>query len=226
MRIPYYKAEKGSQKWLQKLINNKPEILDGFISSSITQTSIKKIEWLSSLESDNYSEYRDKSFLERLGLIDLNSKLKLFWPQRGPQWDALGREIDTDTYFLVEAKANVPELFSDCGAKNPSSIELINNSLLTTNKWLNCESYLDCKKGFYQYANRLAHLYFLREIGGKNAYLVFLYFLNDNKHIPTALNEWKTALYIQKRVMGLTHNYSKKGVIEVFVDTRDIIENS
>ncbi len=222
MRIPQPKADKGSQWWLQELINNKPSILDKYIYSSIPQ-DIVKIEWLSPLAIDNYSEYRDTSFLERLGLTKLNTMLKHFWPQRGPQWDALGREVDTGTYFLVEAKANVPELFSDCRAKNPSSIELIDKSLSTTREWLNCECNLDWKKGFYQYANRLAHLYFLRKIGKINAYLIFLYFVNDNTHIHTELNAWKAALYVQKRVMGLSHDYSKNGVVEIFLDINEII---
>lgn len=56
-------------------------------------------------------------------------------------------------------------------------------------------------------------------------HLVFLYFVNDDTHIPTALNAWEAALYVQKRLMGLPQDYSKKGVIEVFIDTHDIIEN-
>ena len=31
----------------------------------------------------------------------------------------------------------------------------------------------------YQYANRLAHLYSLRQMNDIDAYLVFVYFLND-----------------------------------------------
>ena len=32
---------------------------------------------------------------------------------------------------------------------------------------------------FYQYANRLAHLYLLRESNGLDAFLVFVYFVDD-----------------------------------------------
>ena len=37
----------------------------------------------------------------------------------------------------------------------------------------------DWTKCFYQYANRLAHLYFLKELNGIDAALVFVYFTGD-----------------------------------------------
>lgn len=77
----------------------------------------------------------------------------------------------------MEAKANVPESVSFCGAKDKNSLDTISASLAETQRWLNCrDPRIDWKCGFYQYANRLAYLYFLREKAQKEAYLVFLHF--------------------------------------------------
>lgn len=51
-----------------------------------------------------------------------------------------------------------------------------------TKHFLQAEPGCDWTERFYQYANRLAFLYFLREVNGIEAYLVFLYFLNDPHH--------------------------------------------
>ncbi len=48
------------------------------------------------------------------------------------------------------------------------------------------QRFYNLTKGFYQYINRLAHLYLLRVLNKIPAYLVFVYFVNDHTHIPTS----------------------------------------
>jgi hypothetical protein len=48
------------------------------------------IVWMSPKAGDGYAEYRDQAFLDLLGIKPTKTKLKDFWPNRGPQWDALG----------------------------------------------------------------------------------------------------------------------------------------
>jgi len=81
------------------------------------------------LKDDKFAEYRDRAFLERIGLDELSEELQKFWPKNGPQWDALGRTSDEKAVILVEAKANVPELVSFCGAKDRNSLDTISESL-------------------------------------------------------------------------------------------------
>jgi hypothetical protein len=100
---------------------------------------------------------------------------------------------------------------------------MISESLDETQHWLNCRnSLIDWKYGFYQYANRLAHLYFLRQKSSKEAFLLFLYFVNDPTHIPTSLEAWNGALDLQKKLMGLPGESLTGRVIELFIDTQDI----
>jgi len=66
-RIEQPKASKGSQRWLQILVNRCPHLLNEQILPQMGGRGAR-IEWLSPLESDRYAEYRDWAFLERLGL--------------------------------------------------------------------------------------------------------------------------------------------------------------
>ena len=70
-RIVQPRGNKGSLKWIQHIINEKPEILNARINSHLDNDNTKLIEWLSPLKNDDYAEYRDQAFLDRLG-INLN----------------------------------------------------------------------------------------------------------------------------------------------------------
>ena len=50
-----------------------------------------------------------------------------------------GKGDRDDTIFLVEAKANIPEINSSIQAKSARSISKIHNSLLETQKFLKCK---------------------------------------------------------------------------------------
>jgi len=221
MRVPQPEGTKGSLKWIQLLVNDHPAKLDAAISKKL-QLSNPNIQWLSPLKSDQYAEYRDGSFLDILGLGEFKDKLREFWPRNGPQWDALGRCSEEGPYFLVEAKANIPEIMSNLGAKSEHSIALIRKSLAETRKYLRCKDSQLWENGFYQYVNRLAHLYFLRNIGKVDAYLIFVYFLNDPTHIPTSRQQWTGALELQKRLLGLKNHRLRRYVTEIFIDVKEL----
>jgi hypothetical protein len=214
MKIPQGEAKRGSQKWLQHVINGNSAIFSRAVLGRCPELDGAKLEWLSPLQKDDYAEYQDGDFLKLLGLARHASKLHEFWPSRGPVWDGLGRTDDGSGYFLIEAKANVPEIISDCGAKSPRSVEMIETAIRRTQKWLKAESRIDWTKGFYQFANRLAHLYFLNEVAGERAYLINLYFVHDTTHLPTEIEAWEAALTLQKRLMGLDAEQLRGRVID------------
>ena len=102
--------------------------------------------------------------------------------------------------------------------KNKESLKTISKRLDDTQRWLNCRApSIDWKCGFYQYANRLAHLYFLREKAGKEAYLIFLYFIADLTHISASREAWNSALKLQKKLMGLSAKRLTGRVIDLFI---------
>ena len=110
-RIIQPKGTKGSLKWIQEVVNNKPLLLDNPIKKSIGADKKNNIEWLSPKAEDGYAEYRDQAFPDLLGIKLTKTKPQDFWPNRGPQWDALGR-VGNEAYFLAEAKAHISELIS------------------------------------------------------------------------------------------------------------------
>lgn len=220
MKVAQPKGEKGSLKWIQELINNNSELLNKKIQTHIKH-DLSLTEWLSPKKEDGFTEYRDKDFLKVLGIEQYQSRLFDFWPKGGPQWDALGK-TENNFYFIVEAKANIPELTSSCQATSEKSKEKIRNSIIRTKKFLNATSGKNWFNGFYQYANRLCHLYFLRELCGVNAYLILVYFCNDTTHIPTSIEQWKGAMKLQKHLMALTKHRLQKYVIEILIDIEEI----
>ncbi len=212
----------GSLKNLQVVINNKKKYLDAEISKVIGKQM--KIDWRSPLKSDDYAEYRDEDFLEKLGILSkIKYPLSDFWPDNGPQWDALG--VGGDEIILVEAKANIPEMVSSgTGAKNPQSIKKIRNSLDEVKKYLSVSDSIDWTGTFYQYVNRIAHLYYLREKNKIKAHLLFIYFINDVLvNGPKTNDEWLGAIQTMECYLGLAKKHKlRKYIYDIFIDVNDL----
>lgn len=219
-RYPFRKKKtRGSQKWIQRAVNLYPETLDLPIGEKLGDIDI---EWLSPLKSDDYAEYRDKDFLDRLGVKLSLVPLSEFWPTRGgPQWDALAK-TPKGKVFLVEAKAHRSEIASKgTGAKNLSR-EKILRSLETVKKHMGIETNIDWSKKYYQYTNRLAHLYLLRK-NKIEAYLVMVYFLNDMEMKgPTSIHEWRKEIDRMKTSLRITPNNLDEYIVEAFIDVKKL----
>jgi hypothetical protein len=210
-------VEKGSQKWMQKLVNDVPSLLDAQVREKLKFSEEEGIRWLSPLKDDDYAEYRDQGFIDLLGVKLNKICLEDFWSRGGPQWDALGKS-DSGKLFLVEAKSHISELISSIGAKDENSVRRIRRSLKETKDFLNSNVEVDWSRGFYQYANRLAHLYLLRQ-NDLPAYLVFVYFLNDSEMSgPATIDQWKGAIELLHTYLGITRHKLQKYTADVFID--------
>jgi hypothetical protein len=78
--------------------------------------------------------------------------------------------------LLVESKSHVAEIFgSGCGAEAASSISKIERAITTAKEWLHVSPQADWTGPLYQSANRIAHLYFFREVLRIEAWLVNVY---------------------------------------------------
>jgi len=213
---------KGSLKCIQQLVNLHPELFNKKISEELKQTL--NIKWVSPLSNDRYSEYRDKDFLKRIELDPSILKLKLddFWPLRGPQWDALG--VENGKKFIVEAKANLREMFTPPTSATYKSLKLIKKSLNDTKEYLSCNSISNWSSVFYQYTNRLAHLYYLNVKNKVNTFLVFVYFTGDKTvNGPISKDEWIGAITLMKQYLGINKKHKlSKSIVEIFVDKSEI----
>jgi hypothetical protein len=122
--------------------------------------------------------------------------------------------------LLLEAKANVPELALGRSQSGPESSGKISVSLTEVREYLAPRSTADWTSIFFQYANRLAFLYFLRRMNRLPAHLVFVYFVNarDVKG-PTSRAEWEAALTLMYAALGLPKRHRLSPFIHnVFVD--------
>ncbi len=231
-------ANLGSRKWLQVLVNCRPELLSDAIAQRLPEVP-EDIDWRSPCLDDHYAEYRDQSFLDRLADSAYfriperpQQDLADFWPRFGPQWDGMA-VTDTGQILLVEAKSHIPEMVISPGQARGESARLkIQESLATVKTFVKSRAPVDWSTSFYQYANRLAHLYWMRELNGHDAYLVNLYFINDREMDgPRSVAEWQAAIELQDVFLGLKQG-SQVGYaldqwvgafsLKVFIDVNDI----
>jgi len=195
MRIEQPLGSRGSLKWIQRAVARRPDL--------IQPPGLDPVSWLSPLADDNYAEYRDAAFLDRLELGRLSAALAEFWPARGPQWDALGRA--GETVVLVEAKAHAAEFLTPRTRAGGKSLARIQAAFAAVQSDLGLAERRDWTLHFYQYANRLAHLWLLRR-HGVDARLLFVSFLaDDDPHIngPRSPETWSTLFAAADYVLGL-----------------------
>lgn len=230
------KTNKGSQKWMQILVNKHPELLTEVVSAGLPNAP-DSIDWRSPLESDNYKEHRDREFLVKLGksryldnCLPSWGELYKFWPRNGPCWDTHGA-TDKGQILIGEAKSHTKEMQGKgSGAKSLKSIEKIDRSLKETQRFLGGAQTIDwAKSAYFQYANRIAHLYWFHKLNGLDAYLVMLYFLNDiameanDTTVPKSAKEWGPAITCQNRELEIPEKHPLSDrIIHVFIDVNDI----
>ena len=212
-------ATAGSQRWIQVAINRRPDLVLTALRRANAISDSTTIHWASPLESEDCCEYRDGVALKRAGIDTLPLRsLGAFWPARGPVWDAVGRTSDGVAVF-VEAKAHIPEAASPASRATPQSLKLIRQSLEEARRWYAPRSRCDWSGTFYQYANRLAHQYFVSEVNALPSILVFMYFTNaPGMNGPTCDAEWKGAIRLLHAALGLPERLESRGVFDAFLD--------
>ena len=193
MRVRQPEGHRGSLKWIQQAVERCPDLLQ--------PPGLPKITWLSPRREDGFAEYRDSAFLDLLGLSHLSGTLQEFWPKRGPQWDALG--MTRRGPVLVEAKAHVKEFFSPATQAAAVSLHRIETAFRAVQDDLGLRPAADWTQVYFQYANRLAFLWWLRR-QGVEAELVFVSFLNDRDvGGPENAETWRAAFAGADYALGL-----------------------
>jgi hypothetical protein len=138
-----------------------------------------------------------------------------WWPKgRGiHNWDAVGWWGDPaqKELVLVEAKAHVGEIRSECKAKPAGGRGVIEQSLKETAAIVGVTDIKPWMEDHYQLANRLAIVHFLRKCG-YNPHLILIYFVGDIRNTsricPQTPHAWAVELYKQKIEMGLTSTHA------------------
>lgn len=176
-----------------------------YLSRKVTEVAGgQRVEWLDfGFSQENAPLRDDREFvgLEFIQDAQVQDKWRSFWPQTGnaQNWDAVGQIYfgDTTEWLLVEAKGHIGELESKCGATSRVSQQLILLALEKTSKAFgHCRQPIEnWLAPYYQYANRLAVLYFLMKecVPAAKTRLLFIYFYGENREgceCPQSEREW------------------------------------
>jgi len=218
MRYPQGLKPRGSQHWLQILVNECPEVFH----NAFDHEDLGDIYWKSPVASDDFAEYQNGDFLQLLGIKLTKRPLTSFWPRRGPVWDGPAL-TSTGDVLLIEAKANIPELNSPPSQASQRSAEHIYASLERSKLSFGSPPGVDWMGSYYQYANRLAHLHLLRAENGISAHLIFPYLVNAvDVSGPSSVEEWKPAINEAHRALKIGNGPLSEYTYDVFVDVRDL----
>jgi hypothetical protein len=218
-------ATERSEHWLRKAVNEHTSALNSRVASVFGWNPQDRIEWLSPLASDSYAEYFDEGFIERLGLTKLKVPLSEFWPRSGPRWDGLAK-TESGKILLLEAKAYIEEGVDYRSRAEGDSERRITAALRSAKQAFGASPAAPWETPFYQYANRLAHLYFLHHLNGLDAFLLFLYFA-DAPDVPHRCTEqhWQGAQRLTEKCLGLGRHRFKKSVGTMIWSVPDMISS-
>lgn len=219
-RIPQIPGKRGSLRWIQKAVAERWPALEAPIVARAGND--RTIIWRSPLKADGFAEYRDGDFLDLLDLSHLRQSLTAFWPDRGPQWDALA-QLEGGGILLVEAKAHIGELCSPGSAAGAASLARISETLDHVAEALGASvTRAPWTTHFYQLANRIAHLHFLR-CQGVDAWLALVNFVgDDDMNGPNTVEAWEAAYAIAWHVMGVGKRHVlSRYIVEVYPDVRE-----
>jgi len=208
-----------SEGLLRVVVNDQQHLLNEKIAAEFGWKHEESIRWLSPVKDDQYAEYFDQEFLDRLDIKNLSVSLADFWPASGPRWDGLAK-TESGKVILVEAKAYIEESVDYVSrASNPDSIAQISESLAAAKKEFRARPDAPWESPFYQTANRLAHLYFLRTQNDVDAWMLFLNFANaPDVPQPATCEQWEGAIRLTKKCLGLGTNSLERRIGELIWD--------
>ena len=224
-RRPRPPETRRSEHWLRLAVKEHSTALDSAIRASLNLPESESIEWRSPVIDDDYAEYYDEAFLERLGITNPVVPLRDFWPASGPRWDGLAR-TSSGKLIIVEAKAYIEEAVDYRSQAGTISLEAIGRALAPAREAFGAAGGSNWNEPFYQYANRLAHLYYLRTLNALDAYLVFIYFVDaPDVPRPCAELEWRGAIRIVQKALGLGAHPFTHYIGHVFPSVPEMLSN-
>ena len=217
-----------SEHWIRVAANEASAFTNARIRSAFGWHTSEMIEWRSPIESDMYAEYYDDEFIKRLGIDEMNLTVPLheFWPKSGPRWDGLAR-TSSRKFLIVEAKAYIEEGV-DFGSKaGDTSRRKIAEALEQSKKAYRANANACWESPFYQYANRLSHLYFLVTRNQIDAYLLFMYFANaPDVPSPCSTDQWEGARRLTEKCLGLGRHVYRDRIATIVIDVPEMCRST
>lgn len=219
-RRPRPPEAKRSEHWLRVMVNQYSDVLDKAIAEAFGWRDAE-IDWRSPRQDDDYAEYYDQAFLDRLGVNNPTMPLDEFWPKSGPRWDGLARTSD-GKLILVEAKAHIDEAVDFRSKASPAALRRIEQRLDEAKSAFHASADACWYAPLYQMANRLAHLHYLAGINGNDAYLAFIDFANaPDVPFPASPEEWQGATRLAHKCLGLKDSKMARRMATIIVDLKN-----
>lgn len=229
----------GSEWQLLRMLGHHREYFFRELRSQIDLPDNVEIHWLDypwdSKMISGDGEYIQRNFFEKIPEIfteEVMSKFEKdnFGDKLKQNWD--GIFWVKDTVYIVEAKAHLKEIESNCGAGKKSS-SIIEGYFKETREYFEISSANDWTKTYYQMANRVAFLKLLQSHGVK-AKLVNIYFVNgyekkikdsdsekyytiQNKN--TSKDQWRECITKEEDYLGISKLVGEH-IFSVFIDCK------
>jgi hypothetical protein len=193
---------KGSRLRICEWVNDRPELFETYLADWGPFSAARDgepLQWLAPKRPD-CREVRD-GLWGLAGLPGDTPQAAGWWPARGPVWDAVARVPGMQHgVLLVEAKSHLAELRSPGTAAGGTRLELIEQSLAEVKADLGVPAATSWTARYYQVANRLAFVWFMRD-HGIDAWLLSVYFVADSfdpdggRLFPRERAEWEQAIH-------------------------------
>lgn len=199
----------GSEWHLLRWMGRHRKAFDANVLKAMRQSS-GRIEWEDAKFRQHQWPDEELQGIEFIQDPDVQSAWRNFWPSSGraQTWDAVGwlHLGDQKELILVEAKAHLGEIASNCNAVEHGGRPQIQKAFTEVKMDLGIPEERDWCVGYYQYANRLAALHFLLR-HSVQAHLLFIYFVGDatdsRRNCPKDQAGWEDALRLQEEMLGL-----------------------
>lgn len=211
----------GSEWHLMRFMARHRKLLEKTIRESIGHVKdVEAFDWFdfkfggSGITSDNE--------LKGLSFLDVNQSIKGYIKSDWQSWDAVFRL--KDTFYLVEAKAHIEEMRSDCSSDEAKSQEKIKDYICNNLMRLGISIDRDmCLVNYYQLANRLATAAFLKN-NGIDARCVYIYFMNGYEK-PNDFKNASAEMFIdeinkEKAALDLKGKQLDDLLFQVFIDAK------
>ncbi|MDH3232613.1 MAG: hypothetical protein OEQ29_03740 [Alphaproteobacteria bacterium] len=205
----------GSECHLLRYLGRHREQLDAAVTEATGATRLRWIDY----PFEPAQKWKDGRW-SRLDFLPEKDKARKKWPDFLPEqdklqhWDAVAlAEIDGEVeWILVEAKAHLGELRSDCLASLGNGLGPIREAFSDIKSRLGVHEVRDWLSGYYQYCNRIAALWFLTQHKVK-ARLLFVYFTGDEFPMhafecPEDAAGWVAALDERRKHVGLPADHA------------------
>ncbi len=232
----------GSEWQLLRMLGHHREYFFKELRSQLHLPQDSEIHWLDygfdEKKVSGDKEYIKRGFFEKIPEIftpkiiaDIDKDR--FGIKLNQNWDGIfwvGKVV-----YLVEAKAHIKELFSDCQSDNKNSLSVIDGYFKETREFFNISSNNDWKKTYYQMANRVAFLKLLKS-HNVEAKLVNIYFIDGyekkvkdpesdkyytipNPHKNPSQEDWEKAITKEEEYLGIS-KFRNKMIFPVFVNCK------